>query len=334
MRVSIITPMYNAADTIGAMVSSVIDQDIDDWELLVVDDRSGDDSVAIVRAIASTHPTARIRVIESAVNGGPSAARNRGLDLASGDFITFVDADDALAPGALRALLDAAAPDIDLVVGVHALRTAEGRLEPRPDPYHGRVEGIQATIASLRGSLWNFLHGKLYRRAVFAELRFPASIRRYEDLIVNTLVYARSREIVYLDQVVYVYAARADSLTWSQAPSAEIVAAPYRAVRDGLPASVVERIPTSSWTALRSFLSVMTISGGIAAGADEAALRKLAGDFRRTVPLPSLLPVLTFNPSLGAGGALMQLSFPAYRWMYRRHVRRTFEFAEKPAGAA
>ncbi|MCM3656523.1 glycosyltransferase [Agromyces mediolanus] len=325
MRVSVITPMFNAVGTIEALVDSILAQDETSWELIVVDDRSTDDSVAVVRRLAARRPDATIVVVESEINGGPSAARNLGLDQAVGEFVVFVDADDELPPNALSALLAAVDSGTDVVVGAHAVRTPDGRLDPRPDRLHGLVGGADAANASLQGLLWNFLHGKLYRRTLFAELRFPEQIRRYEDLVLNTVVYAQCSQIRYLEEVVYVYAVRRDSLTWSQTPTPGIVTTPYDALRARLGSD--PRFPPVSWAALRTFLAVMTLSGGITAGASAEQLRPIALAFRAEVSIRDLIGVARRNRTMGLGGILIRVSFPTYRWMYRRHVRRTFDLS-------
>ena len=95
-RVSIITPSYNSAETIDATLASVRAQTFADWEMLVVDDCSTDDSAARVAAVATLDP--RIRLLRQAKNGGPAAARNRALAEARGDFVAFLDADDLWLP--------------------------------------------------------------------------------------------------------------------------------------------------------------------------------------------------------------------------------------------
>ncbi len=89
-------PLHNAADRVEAGVRSVQEQSLEDWELLVVDDASTDDSVGRVEALAADD--ARIRVLRLERNGGPAVARNAGIREARGRYIAFLDSDDAWAP--------------------------------------------------------------------------------------------------------------------------------------------------------------------------------------------------------------------------------------------
>lgn len=93
MRISIITPCYNAAPYITRTIQSVQNQTITDWEMIIVDDGSTDNSADIIKSIAKGDQ--RIKLIQKA-NGGSASARNTGLALAQGEYIQFLDADDTI----------------------------------------------------------------------------------------------------------------------------------------------------------------------------------------------------------------------------------------------
>ena len=99
MTFSVIMPIYNAAPYLREAIDSVCCQTFTDCELICVDDGSTDGSAAILDEISVTDP--RVRVIHQA-NQGVAVARNRGLDEAMGDWITWVDADDLYAPWRLE----------------------------------------------------------------------------------------------------------------------------------------------------------------------------------------------------------------------------------------
>ena len=93
MRLSIVIPVFRVEDTINRCVESVVNQDYDNIEVILVDDGSPDKCPAICDSWASRD--SRVRVIHKQ-NGGLSDARNAGIAIASGDYITFVDSDDYL----------------------------------------------------------------------------------------------------------------------------------------------------------------------------------------------------------------------------------------------
>jgi succinoglycan biosynthesis protein ExoO len=107
MKVSVLIPAYDVAGCISRALASVQAQTHGDWEAIVVDDASSDDTAAVVAKLARDEP--RIRLIRRDRNGGPSAARNAALDAAQGDWVAVLDADDAWRPERLERMLDAAA---------------------------------------------------------------------------------------------------------------------------------------------------------------------------------------------------------------------------------
>jgi glycosyltransferase involved in cell wall biosynthesis len=96
-EISVIIPAYNASRTIGAAVDSVLAQTFGDYELIVIDDGSQDDTAEVVSAYADP----RVTCVRTE-NGGVSVARNRGFERASGSYIAFLDADDAWQPAKLE----------------------------------------------------------------------------------------------------------------------------------------------------------------------------------------------------------------------------------------
>lgn len=98
--VSIITPAYNSAKTLAETIESVRAQSFADWEMIIVDDCSSDGTTALASHYAQMDD--RIRIIRRAENGGAAAARNQGLNAATGRYIAFLDADDLWLPQKLE----------------------------------------------------------------------------------------------------------------------------------------------------------------------------------------------------------------------------------------
>lgn len=88
--VSIIMPAYNAENYIKESIQTVLDQTFTNWELIIIDDCSSDNTVDVIRAIEDD----RIRLIELEKNSGAAVARNRGVEIAQGEYIAFLDSDD------------------------------------------------------------------------------------------------------------------------------------------------------------------------------------------------------------------------------------------------
>lgn len=99
-KVSVITPAYNASGFIGETIESVLKQTFQDWEMIIVDDCSTDDTYEI--ACKFSKKDGRIKVFKNKNNYGVAATRNHGLDVATGDYIAFVDSDDLWLPEKLE----------------------------------------------------------------------------------------------------------------------------------------------------------------------------------------------------------------------------------------
>ena len=126
-RFSVVMPAWNAAATIGCAVGSVLSQSFHDFELLVVDDGSTDRTWEVVTAIED----GRIRALRQD-HAGVSAARNRAIDAARGEWITFLDADDEALPGGLETL----SGGIDRATGVVCAGVLEAPAEEGASPDH------------------------------------------------------------------------------------------------------------------------------------------------------------------------------------------------------
>jgi hypothetical protein len=133
--VSVVIPCYNYAAYVGGAIDSALTQAGVDVEVIVVDDASSDDSVAVVGAIAARDP--RVRLVEHAVNRGPVDTFNDGLALARGDYVVRLDADDLLTPGSLQRSVAVAEahPEVGLVYG-HPLHFSGDALPTHRDRVH------------------------------------------------------------------------------------------------------------------------------------------------------------------------------------------------------
>ena len=94
--VSIITPAYNCKNTIKGTYDSVLSQTFKDWEWIIVDDCSKDDSFSLLKELEKKEK--RIIVLQTPKNGGSAAARNIALKHATGKYVTFLDSDDVIDP--------------------------------------------------------------------------------------------------------------------------------------------------------------------------------------------------------------------------------------------
>jgi GT2 family glycosyltransferase len=145
--VSVLTPAYNSGRYLGGAIESVLAQDWHDFELIVVDDGSTDDTARVARSFSDP----RVRVVTQS-NRGECGARNTALRLARGELVGFLDADDTYLPGALSGLAGylASHPDVDVVYSSGWFTDASGaRLFPFRDHRSREPEGdvLEAVVA-------------------------------------------------------------------------------------------------------------------------------------------------------------------------------------------
>jgi glycosyltransferase involved in cell wall biosynthesis len=98
--VSIITPAFNSEKYIGEAITSVQSQTYMDWEMIIVDDCSDDNTVNVVESFAAQDP--RLRLVQMSDNAGPAVARNTAIEMSSGRYIAFLDSDDTWVPDKLE----------------------------------------------------------------------------------------------------------------------------------------------------------------------------------------------------------------------------------------
>lgn len=208
--VSVVIPMFNARATIGRALESLQAQTLAQWNAIVVDDGSTDGSSDVVRGMAQEDP--RITLIHQP-NRGPGAARNAAIDRADGWFIQFLDADDWLEPGGLRALVDRAS-DGGAAFGRTRL------VGPRGEPIGsgpGRTSAIPAGSGGGRLGLDDLLEDNpiqlcaaMVRRDVLGDIRFSEHLRFALDYDVWLRLGARGLSFRATPEVVASYRLRPD----------------------------------------------------------------------------------------------------------------------------
>lgn len=210
VRVSVVMPCYQSAQTLTKSVRSVQAQTIGDWELIAVDDGSRDDTLNVLNTLAGED--ARIRVIHQE-NGGVSSARNAGMDTAQGEWVFFLDADDLLTPDALETLLHMTSDDLDVVCGAYTMRYVdEGNREEVHTCANGDLQTVMESL--IRGdSALNSMCARLYRRSVLEaySIRAPLGVKIGEDVLFNLAFFAKARAYAMSDRIIYIYEFGGDS---------------------------------------------------------------------------------------------------------------------------
>lgn len=182
-RISIVIPCHNYGGFLETALESVVAQGDPDWEAIVVDDGSTDETASVAEKWRHAHP-ANIRWLAQD-NAGPGAARNHGARRAAGDWILFLDADDILLPGALaryRAAISKNPQASIVVAGAQTRRDGVVADTRRAGPASG--DRTRNFAAFVRGDLCPFNGGAIMiRRHVMDRLSYPETIRTSEDFV-------------------------------------------------------------------------------------------------------------------------------------------------------
>ncbi len=235
--ISIIVPAYNAAKYLNKSLESILCQTWSNLEIIVVDDASSDQTASIISSFAEKDP--RIRFLHKETNEGVSFARNDALDLATGEYLMFVDGDDWIEPETCRKALDAIVTHgADMVMWSYIREMGS---ESRPKRIFDQDQVFEAT--EVREKLYRKMvgaygqelsqpenadalctvWGKLYRRSLIEtnSIRFPdiRKIGTYEDGLFNLEVLRHVRKAVFLNDHLYHYRRGQDaSLTTAYNP--------------------------------------------------------------------------------------------------------------------
>lgn len=207
---SIIVPVYKVEAYLKACIDSILAQTFRDFELLLVDDGSPDGCPALCDQAAEKDP--RVRVIHQK-NGGLSAARNAGLDIARGQWIGFVDSDDYIAPEMYEQLYRRVQQDhTKLALCEYQLVTEAGAPMPsRSAITEDTVLNREEAMARIDGGHFTVAWNRLYHRSLFDELRFPVG-KVHEDEYIVHQVYWQCERISVIAQPLYFYVQRAGSI--------------------------------------------------------------------------------------------------------------------------
>jgi succinoglycan biosynthesis protein ExoO len=216
VRVSVIIPAFNAAGSIERALQSIFSQSLTDWEIIIIDDASTDETRSIVAAQAARN--SRIKLLVQSANEGVSAARNAGMAAATGDWIALLDADDAFMPDRLETLVglgmservDMVADDIlyydwgaQAIVGNGLGRGVSGIR---------RISTADFVANSVIGSsFFDFSLLKIvFRRALFLEgrLRYIEGLGQGEDFMAYAHALLSGATMVLTHEPLYIYTER------------------------------------------------------------------------------------------------------------------------------
>jgi len=214
--ISVIIPIYNVEPYLRRCLNSVLNQSYPNLEIILVDDGSPDGCPQICDEYAAKDK--RIIVIHKE-NGGLSAARNTGLDVCKGEYISFIDSDDWVSEKYIETLINTVTKeDADIAIGEY--KSTSG--------HHPKEQSsVFATTLSSKEALFRLFSknnivftvswGKLYKKELFSTLRFPIG-KYHEDEFTTYILFYNSKKIAYTSEALYYYYKRAGSIVSTRHP--------------------------------------------------------------------------------------------------------------------
>ena len=211
-KVSVVIPVYNAGDTIRKCLDSIISQTLTEWEAILVDDGSTDESGIICDEYVKQD--LRIRVIHKE-NGGVSAARQTGLDATNGEYVIHTDPDDWVEPTMLEELFNKAEEEVaDMVICDFFIDIGDQTSISRQRPV-----SLESTIILNNMFGTNTIHGsccnKLVKKSCIesCQATFPDGINYLEDICFNVQLLKHNIKVSYLNKAFYHYVQHPISIT-------------------------------------------------------------------------------------------------------------------------
>ena len=208
--ISVIIPVHNVEKYLPLCIESVVNQTYKNIEIICVNDGSTDSSLAILESFAEKDR--RIKIINQE-STGPAGARNAGLDLATGDFVYFLDSDDFIKPRAFEVLRGAIGERDAALANFTTVDENLKQIKNRFAKYHFKRDEIRVLLPSELDSIFPAPWGKLFkkRRIDRLKLRFPTGLH-YEDVYWHWVYFSENCSVSVVVESLYYYRQRSGSI--------------------------------------------------------------------------------------------------------------------------
>lgn len=322
--VSVVMAVWNAEGYLPAAIEQLQAQTMGDFEVVVVDDASQDDTPVVLKDWAERDT--RVRVLRHDERAGVARARNLAVSHASGTYVWFTDVDDRWSPQILQRLTERAeATQADVVVcgAVGVVDGTDGPGDVIPgaygEPVAGGLEAVRRLLlGEIQGHLWN----KLFRRCLFDDVRFPAT-RAFSDLGAMGWLLGRAGTVSLLPENLYTYLIRQGSILNSREVRAEDLLDCRESVRGAVAAA--GGFPALAREFRRfeyAMVFIPTLNDQIRRGLDDERARRVRRRVRSEIRLADVVRLAAAKQwRLAAAAAAMKTAYPAYAGAYRTFRR-------------
>ena len=215
MDISVIIPVYNVENYLKRCVDSVLCQDGISLEIILVDDGSTDSSGKMCEEYVTSHSNITCLHIS---NSGPATAKNKGYDMATGNYVAFIDSDDEIKPDMFRSMLQSGYKhDADIVCCNYIQVNEDGHISHTKHTGQEYIltqdEALKAIL--IKDKIYSQCWTKIYKREMLESnhIRNTEGLKTEEDFIYNIQAFACSQTVCVVDKPLYIYTHRIKSLS-------------------------------------------------------------------------------------------------------------------------
>ena len=215
MDISVIIPVYNVENYLKRCVDSVLCQDGISLEIILVDDGSTDSSGKMCEEYVTSHSNITFLHIS---NSGPATAKNKGYDMATGNYVAFIDSDDEIKPDMFRSMLQSGYKhDADIVCCNYIQVNEDGHISHTKHTGQEYIltqdEALKAIL--IKDKIYSQCWTKIYKRDTMQKngVRNTEGLKTEEDFIYNIQAFACSKTVCIVDKPLYIYTHRSKSLS-------------------------------------------------------------------------------------------------------------------------
>ena len=201
MLISIIIPVYNSEKYLEKCLNSIINQTYKELDIILIDNGSTDSSNEICKEYQKRDERIKLITVE---NKGVSDARNKGLDIAEGEYISFVDSDDTIEPNFIQSLYETCKKN-NADISVININYKYSNHINRPLNMETQVISNKEFYRQLTEGIKGFVANKLYKKEVISNIRFDTGITICEDLLFNVEIAKNVKKISILNEYLYNY---------------------------------------------------------------------------------------------------------------------------------
>lgn len=213
MLISVVIPVYNTSSYLARCIDSIFEQDLKDVELIFIDDYSTDNSFEVLNQCLKGRESENITALKNPKNLGSGETRNKGISLAKGDYVIFVDSDDYVTSDYFQVLKNAIESRPDIVVFDMTEIWSNKTVLKHVDLPDSPLESVELLLLN---KMHNSLCNKMFKRSMFLQhdIRITKGLSMFEDKSICFKLFYYAKSQLYIDKSLYFYdRSRENSLT-------------------------------------------------------------------------------------------------------------------------